>query len=111
MTRSKCQIDDVVDTTPCQRGDDFSKNVFAFKRVRSNCGTEYRRKHPRVQVASERDGATRGVNIGIMGRAKNRREFNRPHNDQSQITRQPRFLTNIRPVRETRREFNVGAKL
>jgi hypothetical protein len=39
--RSKCRIDDVVDTNRCHGGDDFSKNVFACKRVGSNCGAEY----------------------------------------------------------------------
>jgi hypothetical protein len=43
LNRNKCQIDDVVDTTRCHGIDDFSKIVVAFKRVRSNCGAEYRR--------------------------------------------------------------------
>jgi hypothetical protein len=67
LNRSKCQIDDVVDTTRCHGGDDFSKIVVAFKRVRSNCGAKYRREARRAQVASERDGTTCGIDIGNYG--------------------------------------------
>jgi hypothetical protein len=61
------QIDDEYVTQSCPRLNDFPENVFSFKRLRSNCGTEYRGRHQRLQVASERGGTTLSIVIGILG--------------------------------------------